>query len=379
VLEVFAVEPTAAQLVGRQLAPGDHEVEVDGRTYGLAGPVSTADVGPFAPGTTYPLRLDGRHAGALTTLAAPPGRPVARVATLSDLHIGEHGWGHWPRLHYDGPGRHGHSMVCTAAALDEAQRWGADLIVVKGDLVHHCRRREYDLLAPLLASCRVPLVLLPGNHDGGNHHEDDAVACLASHGLRLIDDIEVVDLPGLRVVAVSSVWPRHDRGRLMWRWPAIEEALRSAAGACLVATHHYLMPRVVPTSPPPGVLFPQSRRFAAHVAAANPASLITAGHSHRHRRRAHGPVVITEVGSVKDHPGTWAGYLVYEGGIVQVVRRVAAPDALRWTERTAVAAFGVWGRYSPGTLADRSFSHTWPEADGIRRRRVVESRRRAHR
>ena len=67
---------------------------------------------------------------------------------------------------------------------------------------------------------------------------------------------------------------------------------------------------------------------------ANPATLVTTGHTHRHRRRRHGPVVVTEVGSVKDHPGTWAGYLVYEGGIVQTVRRIMDPTALAWTERT---------------------------------------------
>ena len=43
--------------------------------------------------------------------------------------------------------------------------------------------------------------------------------------------------------------------------------------------------------------------------------------------------MVTEVGSTKDHPGTWAGYLVYEGGIVQTVRRIMDPTALAWTER----------------------------------------------
>jgi hypothetical protein len=71
-------------------------------------------------------------------------------------------------------------------------------------------------------------------------------------------------------------------------------------------------------------------------------------------------VLVTEVGSVKDHPGTWAGYVVHEGGIRQVVRRVMAPDVLGWTEATKRALFGVWGRWSPGSLDDRCISHPWP-------------------
>lgn len=358
-IEVFAVEPTAAQLVGRGLAPGSHEIEVDGRTYGLDGPLGAVEVTALRPGTTYAVRLDGRDATALTTLTEPPGRLVARFATVSDLHIGERGFGHWPRLRHPGTGGQSHPMICATAALDETVRWGAERLVVKGDLSHHCRRWEYDLLAPLLQACPVPLVLIPGNHDGGNHHIDDAEACLAAHGLRLHMDVEVVDLPSLRVVAVNSMVPHRDRGGLLGRWSRIEGALQDARGPCLLATHHQLMTKPVPTYLPPGILFPHANRFLSRVGAANPATLVTSGHSHRHRRRRHGSVVVTEVGSVKDHPGTWAGYLVYEGGIVQVVRRVAAPQAIAWTERTAASVFGVWGRWSPGRLADRSFSHTW--------------------
>jgi hypothetical protein len=50
---------------------------------------------------------------------------------------------------------------------------------------------------------------------------------------------------------------------------------------------------------------------------------------------------VTEVGSPKDYPGTWAGYVVHEGGIRQVVRRVAAPEVIRWTESTDGPCSGV--------------------------------------
>ncbi len=142
-----------------------------------------------------------------------------------------------------------------------------------------------------------------------------------------------------------------------------EEVAERAAEAdtpVFVAVHHQLLTLPVPHHPPPGIPAVQSRRFLDRLQAANPAAFVTSGHTHRHRRRTHGTVVLTEVGSPKDFPGTWAGYVVHEGGIRQVVRRVAAPDILAWTDRTAAAALGAWGRWSPGTLDARCFTHVWP-------------------
>ena len=50
-----------------------------------------------------------------------------------------------------------------------------------------------------------------------------------------------------------------------------------------------------------------------------------------------------EVGCVKDFPGTWAEYRVYDGGILQVVHRMSTPEALAWSEqcRDLYSDFGV--------------------------------------
>ena len=110
---------------------------------------------------------------------------------------------------------------------------------------------------------------------------------------------------------------------------------------------------------PVGVPPAEARQFLDALAAANPHTLVSSGHTHRHRRRHHGPVTITEVGSTKDFPGTWAGYDVHEGGIVQTVRRIADPSAIRWTDHTRRAAAGLWSRWAPGRLGDRCFTRTW--------------------
>ena len=92
----------------------------------------------------------------------------------------------------------------------------------------------------------------------------------------------------------------------------------------------------------------------------HPATLITAGHSHRHRRHTHGPLVITEVGSIKDFPGTWAGYVAYEAGIRQVVQRIAGPRRHRVDRAHRGHGPGPVGPVGPGRLSARSFVHTWP-------------------
>ena len=64
---------------------------------------------------------------------------------------------------------------------------------------------------------------------------------------------------------------------------------------------------------------------------------------------------IVTTGSPKDYPGAWTGYAVHEGGVRQVVRRVAAPDCMARTERTGRALAGGWALTSPGMRSHRCF------------------------
>jgi hypothetical protein len=65
-----------------------------------------------------------------------------------------------------------------------------------------------------------------------------------------------------------------------------------------------------------------------------------------------------EVACVKDYPGSWAEYRVFEGGVLQVHRRISTPEALDWTERTRVMFGGLYPDYAFGSLADRCFAIT---------------------
>src|SRR5262249_8168188 len=72
-------------------------------------------------------------------------------------------------------------------------------------------------------------------------------------------------------------------------------------------------------------LDPDSSDALTEVVARHPQILAyTAGHTHRHRVRSMScGVPSIEVGCVKDFPGVWAEYRVYEGGITQIAHRIS--------------------------------------------------------
>jgi predicted phosphodiesterase len=283
------------------------------------------------------------------------------VATVSDCHLGGKGFGQLPRLHHPtGAGIH---TTCLAAALDEAVAWGADLIVVKGDVTQEGSAGEWaeaaSLLGPVVAG-GVPVEVVPGNHDRRND-DDAAVERLAAVGVRYtVGGVACRDLPGLRVLAADVTVPGQHGGRAA---PVRDELTALAAEATtgvLVAIHQQPQRWTRTTHWPPGLPGPDATALLDGLAAAHPATLVTSGHTHRHRRRRHGPLVVTEVGSTKDYPGTWAGYVASDAGIRQVVRRIAAPEALRWTEATRRGYLGTWARWSAWKLSARCFAHPWP-------------------
>lgn len=376
---VFAVEDDAVQVTWRDLPAGSWEVGVPGAEAPVAvavdgdgGPGAVTVGGlPAASALSVELRPAGAGGGAgapaawsasFRTLAPPPGPLRCRVATLSDLHIGAHRAGVLPRVAED-PHREPAAVRCAAAALAEALAWGADVVVVKGDVCQESRPGEWAAAGRVLGASPVPVHVLAGNHDLGRRSRVPAREAAAAAGLAMVDGVALHDLPGVRLVMVDTTVPGHGHGRIGRHRDEVTAALaeaRAAGRAAIVLTHHHLQRWAAPTFWPPGIPGPEARHFLDGVAAANPATLVTSGHTHRHRRRWHGPLVVTEVGATKDYPGTWAGYAVHDGGVRQVVRRIADPDAIRWTERVGETLLGIWARWSPGRLGDRCFTHRWP-------------------
>jgi 3',5'-cyclic-AMP phosphodiesterase len=368
---VFAVEDTSVQLTWRALAPGTVrvgaadtvvEVETDG------GPGAVVLDG-LPPDRSVTVTIGGDAAGALPTawrrqrvrtLAPPPGDELFRFATISDLHIGATAFGFRSTMR-EAPGAEPHPRRSARAAMVELTEWGAQLLLIKGDLTHKGRLGEWEEIGKLLAETSIPVEMLPGNHDHyGRGDDPDPYMALAHLGHEMTRHVSSRDVPGLRIVMVDSTDAPRGGGHVRHHQAAVTAELRATRLPGFITMHHHSQRLPMPTFWPPGIPSLEAARFLGAVAAVKPASFVSSGHTHRHRRRQVGPLVLTEVGSPKDYPGVWAGYVVHEGGIRQVVRRVSPPDVLAWTDYTAGAVFGAWGLWSPGLLSHRCFSHSWP-------------------
>ena len=170
------------------------------------------------------------------------------------------------------------------------------------------------------------------------------------------------DLPGVRLVlGHSPVAHRHSGAIAPTDARDLARLASEAEGPVVVALHHPPSRWPVQTHYPPSIVWRDTTRLVDELAAANPATVIIAGHTHRNRRYPVRGLTVSEVASTKDYPGVWAGYSIYEGGIRQVVYRVAAPAAMAWTWATRRVLGGIWGWWSPGRLSDRCWTLEWPQ------------------
>lgn len=368
-LWAFAVEDDAVQVTWSRLGPGPVAARVGGRhlTVEADGGPGSLLVSGLAPATTQVATIGG-HDLPFTTLAPPPGPELFRFATVSDLHLGERAFGYRGTMAEDPAPAVPYPVRATRAALAELADWGAELVVVKGDVTAKSQPAEWEVFAKLVAERGLPLELIAGNHDTKRTEGRVAPAEGARRaGLPVPEPFRVVDVPGLRLILIdTTLGPQHEGALARSLGPVADAAAdaRREGRPVWVSGHHHPARLRVPTFWPPGVPAPDADPFFAALAAANPDGLYTAGHTHRNRRYHRHGITVTEVGSPKDWPGTWAGYVVHEGGIRQVVRRVGAPDVLRWTDRSSWAALGSWGLWSPGALGDRCFTLAWGGATG---------------
>ena len=96
-----------------------------------------------------------------------------------------------------------------------------DLVIATGDLVSAGRPRQYTELSALLSQLKLPLYLIPGNHDEREFllAEFDGQYGLVNDGSKFVQT--VVDDNPLRLVALDTTVPDHHNGaipteRAMW-------------------------------------------------------------------------------------------------------------------------------------------------------------------
>jgi 3',5'-cyclic-AMP phosphodiesterase len=300
-----------------------------------------------------PDREYEHHGIRFRTLPRPGGALRCRFGTVNDVHFGEVEAGRIDesdlgpilrveRDHDPYPEMMNRTAVAEMAAADLAA------VVVKGDLTDDGRPDEFAAFESCYRSVfGARLHAVRGNHD-------------AFHGQTDYAGDQWIELPGIAVALLDTTISRSPTGNLSAEQLDWLDAGAAASTVPVLAMGHHQQWTEGERNPEYFGINPDASDALTAVIARRPAVVAyTAGHTHRHRvRLVAGAVPSVEVGCVKDFPGTWAEYRVYDGGILQVVHRLSSPEALAWSEacRVLYADYGVdYARYALGRLEHRCF------------------------
>jgi 3',5'-cyclic AMP phosphodiesterase CpdA len=310
-----------------------------------------------------PHRYDGLqpdtdyHIDGLDVRTLPrPGELLCRFATVNDVHFGETECGLMEGVDL-GPvfrsaeGDDPYPEMMNRGAIAEMSAIAPAAVLVKGDLTAHGTEAEYrQFLAAYAPAFGDRLHVVRGNHDVG-------------HGEDFADEAPyAVELAGAVVAMIDTSLPYKASGRvdadtLAW---LDELAARPDDRPVLVFGHHQPWSPHNPRRNPAyfGINPDDSVELIELVARRRRIVGYFAGHTHRNRVRRFertGEVPWVEAACVKDFPGTWVEYRVFEAGLLHIGRRIATPEALAWSERTRGMFAGLYGDYAFGSLEDRCF------------------------
>jgi Icc protein len=306
------------------------------------------------PDTVYEL-----HGVALRTLPRPPGELLARIATVNDLHFGETECGRiddrpdGPIVRVD-PGAEPYPELMNRSAADEIAAIDPTAVIVKGDLSCDGTEAEWSAFEACYSRFGDRLHVTRGNHD-------------AYEGQHRYAGDQWIELPGISIALLDTVVPRATPGDLTGDqidWLAEHLSAAASDRPVLLLGHHQQWIRGAEDADSSEALFglqPGASDALDGLCAADRRVIgYAAGHTHRHRvrRMVRSGAASIEVGCVKDFPGAWAEYRVFEGGVMQVVHRVSAPAALAWSNRCRwlYRDFGVhYEAYAMGDLSARCF------------------------
>ncbi len=326
------------------------------------GGPGTVDVGPLRPGTDHRFVVqfeDRRLELAATTPIPPPGPELFRFATISDLHLGSDHFGFLKQMVDTADDPVPFAVRSARGAIDEATAWGARHLIIKGDAAHHSTNDDFAAVGELVdRSPDLPMSMVPGNHDT-DQRECPLPASVGRRRLAYERSVSHIDLPGIRIVLGDTTILGHGIGTLDRIGDGLIETAAAADRGVFIAVHQQLQQRDPVRYWPPGIADREASPFLDRLAAVRPDAVVSSGHTHRNRARRHAGVLITEVAATHHWPGVWAGYVVHEGGIRQVVRRIGSSDVIAWHEYSKNAVLSVWQHYAPGRLHHRCVQQTW--------------------
>ena len=326
------------------------------------GPHHFARFPDLEPATEYGVQVDGAPADEflpdrVTTLAVPSGRRLGTLATTNDVHFGEVEAG---KVHFDDavgpivralPGEPPYPETMNGGAIAEIRELDPDAVLVKGDLTNLGTPDEYAAFLAAYEQLGPRMRHVRGNHDA-----------MIDPTMALEGAPYTIDVGGVTLLVIDTVLPGSERGQITREQIGILGEVASAtSGAVLVFGHHHLwdLDAAERSVAYFGVNPDDTEAFGEAVLAHENVVGYFAGHTHRNRVRRSDRarrVPFVEISCTKDYPGVWAEYGLYEGGFTQVVRRISAPDALVWTERTRPMYHGLYRAYALGPLDHRCFT-----------------------
>jgi predicted phosphodiesterase len=362
-VEVASIGPD--EVVVTFTTPPDVRVttRVGERAVVTTGPYHVARVGDLEPATEYAVEVGSGAPGEgssmiVQTLARPSGALLATIATVNDVHFGEVECGHLGAPHEDigpifrsGPGEPPYPETMSRAAIEEISSLAPDAVIAKGDLTDRGADEEYAAFLASYGAFGDRLAHVRGNHDA-----------VANPTLALEGAPYAIELTGVVLAVLDTVIPGADTGRVTWDqlgW--LDDLADEATVPILVFGHHNIWNLDAPEREASyfGINPDDSDALAEIVRRHENVVGYFAGHTHRNRVRRFASarsVPFVEVACTKDYPGAWAEYRVFEGGYTQVVRRIAAPEAMAWTERTRQMFAGLYQEYALGPIGHRCFS-----------------------
>jgi 3',5'-cyclic AMP phosphodiesterase CpdA len=286
-----------------------------------------------------------------------PGALLTTFATMNDVHFGEKRCGVIEGIDLGPvfstePDDDPYPEIMNRGAVAEAAALDPAVVVVKGDLTSDGSQAEYErFLEMYQGAFDGRLVHVRGNHE--SYHDLGDFGAIPTQS---------IDLPGVRLAVLDTSRRRRANGGVsveQAEW--LDELARTSDRPVLVFGHHHAF-NVDHEGERPDDYFgivPDDSDRLVEVVARRPAIVgYFAGHTHRNRVRrfrATGSVPFVEVACVKDYPGAWAEYRVYEHGILQVFHRIATPEALEWTEKTRHMYAGAYADYAFGSIDERCF------------------------
>jgi Icc protein len=363
--ELFTLGPDEAVVTFRTDARASVAVRVGDREVASEGTHHLVRVDGLEPAIEYALEVEGAPASELlpasvTTLARPAGALLSTFATVNDVHFGEEECGKLGTPEELGPvfatvdGETPYWQVMNDGALEELTALAPDAVIVKGDLTDVGSDEEYQWFLDSYSRLGPRMHHVRGNHDA-----------MLSPSIAVDHVPFAVDVRGATLAVIDTVMPGTDRGRVsseQLEW--LDGVAASSTVPVFVFGHHH------PWDPASherdetyfGINPDDSEKLCAVIARRESIVGYFAGHTHRNRVRRF-PVArdvpIVEIACVKDYPGAWAEYRVYEGGYVQLTRRISSVPALQWTEKTRHMFAGLYRDYALGRLEDRCFTYAF--------------------